>query len=404
MKNRILFVDDDPLVLQGLRRSLHGMRAQWDLQFAGSGSDALALMAQQPFDAVVTDMKMPGMSGAELLGEVLKHHPQTVRLVLSGHADQDLIYRCVGVAHQCLSKPCDAETLRRTVQRAMQSHHSLKSDAIRKLVAGMDRLPTIPALYSELVEKLNSSDPSLEEVAAIVEKDPGLTAKLLQLVNSAFFGLSRPMASVLEAVTYLGMETIKSLMLSLNAFSRYEKMQAAGVSLTEVWQHSLRTAELARSIVQMQDLPARVADAAFAGGLLHDVGRLVLACNRPAEYAEACQLAQREQTVFEDAEEQVFACTHADVGGYLLGLWGLPPPVVDAIACHHHPATGSEESFTPLTAVHVANVLDWEAAPGNRTIRPPALDQDYLAALGLKPCLPAWRELLPTHPEAALLP
>lgn len=404
MKQRLLFVDDDPLILQGLRRSLHGMRAQWDLQFAGSGSDALALMAQQPFDAVVTDMKMPGMNGAELLEAVLKHHPQTVRLVLSGHADQELIFRCVGVAHQCLSKPCDPETLRHTVQRAMQSQHSLKSDTLRKLVAGMGRLPTIPALYSELVEVLNSPDSSLEDVAAVVEKDPGLTARLLQLVNSAFFGLSRPISSILEAVTYLGLETIKSLMLSINAFARYDKEQTPGVSLSEVWQHSLRTAELARGIVQLQNLPGTMADAAFAGGLLHDVGRLVLACNRPEEYAEVAQLVQRDQMTFEAAEERIFACTHADVGGYLLGLWGLPPPVVDAIACHHQPAASPDQTFTPLTAVHVANVLDWEGPRSQSAVHPPSLDVDYLAALGLESCLPAWRGLMQTIPNIELQP
>jgi HD-like signal output (HDOD) protein len=285
----------------------------------------------------------------------------------------------------------------------MQLNHSLKSDAIRQLVARMDRLPTIPTLYAELVEKLQSPSASLDDVAAIVEQDPGLTAKLLQLVNSAFFGLSRRIASVLEAVTYLGLETISSLMLSLSAFSRYENMHSAGVSLTEVWQHSLRTAELARDIVQRQDLPVQVADAAFVGGLLHDVGRLVLACNRPAEYAEACRLADVTQTTLEDAEEHIFACTHADVGGYLLGLWGLPPPVVEAIACHHQPAASQDETFTPLTAVHVANVLDWEAAPSNGARRPPTMDQDYLAALGLENCLPTWRELQPTTPLTAIL-
>lgn len=398
MKNHILFVDDNPLVLQGLRRSLHGMRDQWDLDFAENGAAALELMAQHPFDAVVTDLKMPGMDGAELLAAVLKQHPQTVRLVLSGQADQELIYRCVGVAHQCLSKPCDPETLRRTVQRAVELNLSLKNEPIRKLVAQLDRLPTIPVLYTQIVEKLKSSEASLADVAEIVEKDPGLTAKLLQLVNSAFFGLSRPMSSTLEAVTYLGMDTIKCLVLSLSAFSRFEGTETAGLSLTEVWEHSLRTAEVSRSLVQMQDLPDAMADAAFVGGLLHDIGRLILICNRPDDYAEACRLARLGPLSLEEAEQQIFTCTHADVGGYLLGLWGLPPAVVDAIACHHRPGISQDRTFTPLTAVHVANVLDWERTPANGIGKPPAIDEDYLASLELESYLPAWREMLQPTP------
>ena len=404
MKSRVLFVDDDPLVLQGLRRALHGMRAQWDLQFATSGSQALALMGEQTFDAVVTDMKMPGMNGADLLEEVLRQHPQTARLVLSGHADQELVYRCVGVAHQCLSKPCDPETLRRTVQRTLDANHSLKSDVVRKLVSRMDRLPTIPALYSEMMEKLQSPEVSLEAVAAVVEKDPGLTAKLLQLVNSAFFGLSRPLANSLEALTYLGLETVKSLVLSLHVFSQYENLPCAGVSLNEVWHHSLRTAATARIIVHGQGLPTPKADAAFVGGLLHDVGRLVLACNCLEEYAETCQLALRTATPLEDAETRVLACTHAEVGGFLLGLWGLPAPVVEAIAFHHTPAASHDHDFTALTAVHAANVLDWEGRGGEVVFPRPALDLAYLADLGLEASIPIWRELLtslpPTDPAA----
>jgi putative nucleotidyltransferase with HDIG domain len=394
MKTRILFVDDNPLILQGLRRLLHGMREEWELEFAESGMAALALMGERPFDGVVTDLKMPGMNGADFLTEVLKHHPQTVRLVLSGHSEQELTYRCVGVAHQCLSKPCDPETLRRTIQRTIQSNHSPKNEAIRKLVAHLDRLPTIPALYTEMMERLRDPETCVEDVAAIVRKDPALTAKLLQLVNSAFFGLSRPMASILEAVTYLGMETIRCLMLSLSAFSRYERTQSAGVSMTEVWQHSLRTAEIARRIVHEQELPERVADAAFVGGLLHDIGRLVLASNCPMEYLQVSRLAGADKLTLEEAEDQVFSCNHADVGGYLLGLWGLPPPVVDAIGRHHRPAASEDTEFTPLTAVHVANVLDWEQTPGKGGFPPPTLDLPYLAGLGVQDWIPAWSAML----------
>jgi len=261
----------------------------------------------------------------------------------------------------------------------------------------------MPALYTEMVEELRSPDSSLDSVASVVEKDPGLTAKLLQLVNSAFFGLSRPITSPIEAVTYLGMETIKALVLSLSAFSQYETMAPAGVSLTELWEHSLRTAELARRIVQSQDLPALVADGAFVGGLLHDVGRLVLASNCSAEYAEARRLALLRGTTLDAAEQEVFDCTHADVGGYLLGLWGLPPSVVDAIACHHHPATASDDAFTPLTAVHVANALDWEGPRSHGAVRPPGMDRGYLAALGLERWLPTWRALLPATTEPEIL-
>jgi len=392
VKSRILFVDDNPLVLQGLNRSLHSLRAEFDFEFTDSGRSALELMARQPFDAVVSDMKMPGMNGVELLTEVLRLYPQTVRLILSGQTDPELLCRCVGVAHQCLSKPCDSETLKRTVLRAVELTRSLKNAAIKELVIRMDRIPTVPPLYCELVRQLQSPDTSLDAIAAVVQQDPGVTARLLQLVNSSFFGLKRPVSSPREAIAYLGIESLKSLVLSLSAFSQYKEMEAAGVSLMAIWQHSLRTAELARRLVGARGLSGGMADASFVGGLLHDIGRVVLACNFPEEYATARSLARRQRVTLEKAEEQVFSCTHADVGGYLLGLWGLPPTVVDAIAFHHTPSAAGEDFFTPLTAVHIANVLDCEreanAAPAQ------ALDEKYLERLGLQTSIQVWRDIL----------
>ena len=105
-KTRILFVDDEPLVLQGLQRMLRPMRNEWEMAFVESGRRALEEMATLPFQVVVSDMRMPGMNGAQFLSHVQELYPRTVRLILSGHADKDLIMKCVGTAHQFLAKPC----------------------------------------------------------------------------------------------------------------------------------------------------------------------------------------------------------------------------------------------------------------------------------------------------------
>src|ERR1017187_6368046 len=114
MKN-LLFVDDEVRVLQGLQRQLYGMRNEWNMNFKEGGAKALDFMASAPVDVIVTDMMMPGMDGAQLLTEVMKRHPDTIRIVLSGHADREAILRLVGPAHQYLSKPCDAEELRNAI-------------------------------------------------------------------------------------------------------------------------------------------------------------------------------------------------------------------------------------------------------------------------------------------------
>lgn len=400
MKKRILFVDDESLVLEGLQRMLRSMRVEWEMAFVGSGSKALELMAQAPFDVVISDMRMPGMNGAELLAEVLKRFPKTVRLILSGHADRDLVFKCVGSTHQYLSKPCQPEELKAAISRASNLEQSLRNQNLRQLVSRLDRLPSIPALYVQIVEKLQDPEIGLDEIGDIVAKDMAMTAKILKLVNSAFFGLGRQISSPSEAVSYLGVETIKALVLSIHAFSQFSSARLGSFSIDSLWVHSQQTAGLAKEIARMEDSDNRLVDDSFVAGLLHDTGKLILASNFPEPYDQVLQAGISGTAALLAAEEHHFGANHAEVGGYLLGLWGLPVPVVEAIALHHQPATYPHLSFSPLTAVHVANAL--VLAQPDPAPPPPAeeLDLNYLAALGLDSRLVHWRRAA----EASLQP
>ena len=228
MKKRIIFVDDEPNLLKGLSRMLRPLREEWEMLFVGSGSDALAALEKDAFDVVVSDMRMPGMDGAQLLAEVAQRYPQIVRIVLSGHMDKEMIYRSVGRAHQYLAKPCDAARLKSTVARACTIRDSLADKFLKELVAGMKSLPSLPSLYIELVEYLQSPEASIQTVGKIIARDVGMTAKILQLVNSAFFGLSRKVGSPSQAVSLLGLDTIRALVLSVQAFSQFDETNLPG--------------------------------------------------------------------------------------------------------------------------------------------------------------------------------
>jgi HD-like signal output (HDOD) protein len=391
MKKRILFVDDDPLVLDGLRRVLRPMGSEWDMAFVESGEKALEIMGQLPFDVVIADMRMPGMNGAQLLAEVWKRFPKTVRLILSGHADPDLILECVGTAHQYLAKPCQATDLKAAISRASGLEESLRDESLRHLVSRLDRVPSIPAIYTEMVEKLQDPDVGADEIGQIVAKDLAMSAKILKLVNSAFFGLGREVSSATDAVTYLGLDTIKSLVLSIHAFSQFDGTKLGGFSIDALWAHSQRTAEVAREIAQTEDAGPKVMDEAFVAGLLHDVGKLVLASNFLADYDRVLEAGSGRTAALLEAEQQTFGANHAEIGGYLLGLWGLPVPVVEAIALHHNPSKSPSLAFGALTAVHVANGLLNSLNSQDKGLRDQDLDLSYLGALGLEPRVDTWR-------------
>ena len=389
---RILFVDDEPMVLQGLQRAFHSMRGEWQMEFVADGASALARMAQNPFDVVVSDMCMPAMNGAELLNQVMKNFPKTVRLVLSGHLDKELVLKCVGSTHQYLSKPCDAETLKATILRASSVGALLQNDTLRKLLAQMDRLPSLPAIYLEMIEALQDANTTIEDATKIIARDIGMTAKILKLVNSAFFGLGREISSAEDAVAYLGLDTVRSLVLSINIFSQFdESVKIEGFSLDALMGHSLQTADAAKMVARKEDADQKVMDEAFLAGMLHDTGKLVLAANSPDQFSDAMHEAAQKHMPVTEAEEQIFGANHADVGGYLFSLWGLPAPVVEAVTLHHRPGQATQKSFNPLTAVHVANALIHEPSQDNQAIPESQIDESYLAELGLRSRLDGWR-------------
>jgi HD-like signal output (HDOD) protein len=397
VKKRILFVDDEPMVLEGLQRLLRPMRSDWDMVFTGSGVAALELMSQTAFDVVVSDMRMPGMNGAELFAEVLKRYPQTVRLILSGYADKDLVLKCVGSTHQYLAKPCRPDELKAAITRAGNLQESLKEKGLRQLISCMHHVPSMPKLYLEIVEKLEDPEVGIDVIGEIITKDPTMTAKILKVVNTSFFGLGREISNPTEAVSQLGVETIKSLVLIGQVFSQFENVDAAGLSLDALWSHCQHTARLAQAIATMEGSEQKMVDEAFVAGLLHDIGKLVLASNFPSDYAKVLKNGKAGSISFVAAEENTFGVNHAEVAGYLLGLWGLPVPVVEAIALHHNPGECTHRGFCPLTAVHAANALVNAQGVAEQVFIPEKLDESYLRLLGLESHLGAWSAIAQPH-------
>jgi HD-like signal output (HDOD) protein len=389
---RILFVDDESKVLSGLQRMLLPYVDSWEMEFANSGAEALRLLAQSQFDVIVADMRMPIMDGAALLKEVARLYPQMVRLILSGTWEQDLRMQAAMVAHQYMSKPCDPEVLKSTLDRAFALRDVLVEPKLRALIARTASLPSTPAIYRELIRLLQAPDASAQQIGAMLARDMAMTAKVLQLVNSAFFGMRRHITSAEDAVMFLGVETVKALALSVSAFSSFNTAACRRFSIEHAQQHGTRVAAVARVIAKSQKASRPAVDDSFVAGLLHDVGQLVFVAHHPNEYDRAlAAVATGRQTVSE-AERDIFGTTHAEVGGYLLWLWGLPDTVVEAVAFHHEPSGCLDRQFSPLTAVHVANVLeeagrDGAAAGGNQ------IDDAYLARLGMAGQMPAWVEL-----------
>ena len=386
---RVLFVDDEPQILEGLEDSLRRWRHEWEMSFVVGGAAALEELEAQPYDVVVSDMRMPGMDGAALLEQVQTRHPSAIRLILSGHSELESPLGAAPVAHQFLAKPCDAVELRRVVDGALRLRSLLSDDAIRGIATGVRALPSAPACYEELNRAIADPNGTVERIGELIEADPGMCAKVLQLVNSAVFGLGRRIETAREAAVYLGTTTLRSLVLSVEIFSSLRPSPPIpGLSVESLAIHSARVARVASLLATSRE----DRESAFTAGLLHDTGKLLLATCRGGEMAELLATAAAESRPLQEVEADVLGLTHAELGAYLLGLWGLPDPVVVAVAFHHAPERLSRHEIDPTAIVYVANLLV-DAAENGRGDELRDEDRAFLDEAGLITQLDEWRAL-----------
>jgi len=391
-KSRLLFVDDESLVLQGLQRTLRSMREQWDMTFVEGGEQALQALASDPYDAIITDMRMPRMDGAQLLEQVKQRYPEVVRVVLSGQASQEAILCSIGPAHQYLSKPCDPKELKLRLAQAFVMRDLLQNSAVRAVVSGLKSIPSLPGLYHEIVAELASEDASIVKIAAIVSKDAGMTAKILQLANSAFMGARYEITNPTQAVSLIGTEMVRALVLSVHVFSEFENQPGTASYWTTLWEHSTTVACLAQRIAVAEKCPKNLAEESFTAGLLHDVGKLVLLAQMPKEYAVLLRSLAETAAPLAPAERERFGCTHAELGAYLMSIWGLPHPLIHAVVFHDHPVDCMESRFSSLTAVHGADALASRESD-SLIVQDVQWDEEYLRQLNLNGREPVWGAL-----------
>jgi HD-like signal output (HDOD) protein len=388
---RILFVDDEQNVLDALKNLFWRHRREIQIVATLGGEAALEELSKGPFDAIVSDMRMPGMDGAALLQRVKEEYPGMVRIILSGHSEKEAIFRGLPFAHQFLGKPCDASQLCSVIERVYRLQALLNNESLRKALGHIERLPSLPRTFHQLMEATMQPDTSLETIADIVQEDPAMTAKLLQLVNSAAFGTMRTIESIDQAVVYLGIETIRSLTLTLHMFDAAAERPAPGFSPAVLQEHAILTARVAQRLApsggRVQNL--------FAAALLHDIGYVILAHCDPASFTAVVDAARDSKRPIRDVEKEMLGVTHAEIGAYLLGLWGLPHPIVEGVAFHHDPAALAEGVLDVPAVLHIADALVNELSGDSTVVTGhDTASVEYLHTLNVASELPKWRRIV----------
>jgi len=389
MELKILIVDDDSLSLNGMKQALSAAKPEWALFFAISGEEALQILSVQNIDIIVSDMKMPVMDGGDLLAKVKEINPAIIRIIISAFNDKDLVIKATQYAHQFLAKPIDIPVLIKIIEKLYSLQVILHNPKIIKLTNSVKNLPSLPELYLQIEQEMKKPDPSIKKIDEIITKDIIMTAKMLQVVNSAFFGLPQRIINPLQAINFLGIEIIKALVLIVHFFSADSANASYQTHLKKLWDDSFKVATLSKKIAQSEKLNPKQIEEAFIGSLLHDIGKLVLW--QANNYFEDIQRQMKDFNVTETAAEYLlYETSHAEVGAYLLGVWGLPESLIEMVAFHHKPSASPNKGFSPLTILHGSNHI----------ITKEPLDEAYLSDFILNSTVNKWIRIFSETGEA----
>ena len=331
----LLFVDDDVEILKSIRRLLYPMRNSWTCKFAVSGEEALELVKQNQFDVIVSDIRMPNMDGVMFFNLVRDMSPETIRIALSGQSNYGASLGASSIIHHFLTKPVDSKTFSNSIQYALELKGLLSDKKVKSAISKLKSLPSKPQVYNKIMDELAKPDPSIDRVARFIEEDIGTSAKMMHLVNSAFFGLPRHIETPVHAVVLLGLDTVSSLFLGINLFSQFDSRLLQKLDLEQTYEHSIRVASLSARLMNFMEPDAVTKDKAFIAGYMHDLGKLVFATNYPEAYRTIISHAKRGPLSLSQIEQQSIHADHAQAGAYLLGLWKFSEDIIQAILLHH---------------------------------------------------------------------
>ncbi|MCE5187419.1 MAG: HDOD domain-containing protein [Planctomycetaceae bacterium] len=362
---RILLIDDDPHILEGLKRMLSSISAIKQIDACLSGKAALDLAkTTSGYDLVVCDLQMPQLNGVQVLEQFRTSSPGTIRFVLTGMIDHPLHHAALRLSHQMIAKPCRPEILRELIERALRLKRHLSQSELSSILPRLQALPSLPKTYRRVMDYLVLPTASCRGLSRLISEDIGMSARLMQLANSAYYGKPGKVHNPVQAVVYLGMRTIEALILRQGIFSQIDPALAARFGASALESHCMRVGCLAKRICADLSMPAGLLEQASIAGILHDTGKIIMIAEFTERFEQSLVKSRRDHIELIAAEKQICGFTHAELGASLLSLWSMPADIIEAAAFHHVPWLLAEENAPtkrPLCladTVYIADCID----------------------------------------------
>ena len=271
----------------------------------------------------------------------------------------------------------------KALENSTVTTNTLVNPDLKLRIEKIETLPTLPEVYCQLVSELSTTDVSIKRIANIILQDAALSAKVLQVVNSAFFAVKTEVQSVQQAVNFLGTDTIKGIVLTVEVFSGTEYTEIPGFSLAELYQRGMAVGPKARFIAYCLGLQKNQMDSALTAGLLHDVGKLVLLTGFAEEFKEACEYSKKENVPLQEAQVKIIGADDAAIGGFLLTSWGLSQSIIEAVSLHYKPSICANPELDTTAAVHLAYASEHNQQFQQKDSTQTAFDLTYTDSLGI---------------------
>lgn len=362
-KKTILFVDDEPFVLSGLRRMCYPLCNNWNFIFAGSGASAIEVLEKNDISILISDMRMPVINGLELFNIVECRFPGIIRIILTGQTDKGMYLAAMLTSHYFLCKPANFQCLSYLLNNILNLGSYLKDNGMIKFIHEIKYLPSRKNSMIMLSDILKNEEIKDVEISTVINDDVSMAAQVLKFVNSAHFNVSRRIKTIDAAVSCLGNDVIRQLIASQNLSSQFSEDEYARFGVDLIWRRSRNSARVSRLLVKLYSSEVEDVEDAYLSGLLHEIGKLILIRYAPDVYENVLLMGRSREKSESDVERELFGTDHAAVGAYLVSLWGLPCAIADAISTHCHDDLSSEdvEKLPPVSrAVWLASRMNCE--------------------------------------------
>ena len=353
MPRNILLVGDDARRLQD-PPPLPGTEP-WIVTVAATGSQALLELERRPQDVVVADVDAGTADAASLLCAISERWPSTSRIALCGSLECSTrpYQLALPAAHQYIFRESAASEFHEAVERCLRLQDLLSQPGLRAVIGSVHRLPPRPRTFARLQVMMSHRNVTPKKICAVIEADAAITAKLLQLANCAMFHEREPIRNIEQALVRLGFLGLRNLVMCAEVLNGWRRATHGALDLDSMQAHVQRVARVTAALTA----GSHCSDEAVLAAFLHDIGYWLLVQERPAQLDQAAALAVSTDIPMQEAERCILGTSHAEIGAYLLGLWGMPNTLVEAIAHHHTPELVGVARFNTLSALAVALAL-----------------------------------------------